>query len=82
MFQSYLKNSKTNLSLFLAHYHKILTENSFFQARLVILSVIIAAHHSALKIEIMTPTQATVPPSIRALGGTRGAIAQTSMACI
>ena len=29
----------------------------------------------------MTPTQATVPPSIRALGGTRIAIAQTSMAC-
>ena len=43
-------------------------------------SVIIAAHHLPLKIEIMTPTQATVPPRIRALGGTRNAITQTSMA--
>ena len=67
-------------SLFQAHYHKILTENTFFQARLVILSVIIAAYHSPLKIEIMTPTQETVPPCIRALGGTRIAISQTSMA--
>ena len=29
----------------------------------------------------MTPPQATVPPVIQALGGTRVAITQTSMAC-
>ena len=47
----------------------------------MILSVIIAAHHLPLKIEIMTPPQATVPPFGKALGGTRVAISQTSMAC-
>ena len=46
----------------------------------MILSVIIAAYHSALKIEIMTASKSTVPPTVKALGGTIVAITQTSMA--
>ena len=46
----------------------------------MILSVIIAAYHSAPKIEIMTPTKSTVPSSIKALGGTMVAVTQISMA--
>ena len=59
----------------------MLTEILFFQARLVILSAIIVAPRSPLKIEIMTPPpQATVPPIVRAVGGTRIVITQTLMA--
>ena len=48
----------------------------------MILSAIIVAHRSPLKIEIMTPPpQATVPPVLQALGGTTIAFTQTSMAC-
>ena len=46
----------------------------------MILSAIIVAYRSPLKIEIMTPPQAAVPPVIRAVGGTRIAITQTLMA--
>ena len=53
----------------------------FSQARLVILSVIIVAQHFPPKFGIMTTAQATVPWIIKAPGGTKIAITQTSMVC-